>query len=111
MDVVVKKSTINKKGVFTNRKFKKGEVVLKWNPKLLSESEVKKLPKEKRHYLFYDDNAAYLMQSPEKYVNHSCETNTKTKNLASKKVIEISLNFILGGLDILFPLLFPRIDP
>lgn len=40
--IVVKKSKINKKGVFAARDFKKGEAVLKWNSKILEKSETKK---------------------------------------------------------------------
>ncbi len=38
-DIVVKKSKIIGKGVFAIRDFKKGEVVLKWNPKPITKFE------------------------------------------------------------------------
>ncbi|MDD2696668.1 MAG: SET domain-containing protein [Candidatus Pacebacteria bacterium] len=80
-DIVVKKSKISNKGVFANRNFKKGEVVLSWNPKALKESEVEKIPTDKRHYIYKSvDNGYFLMQSPEKYVNHSCDANTEARN-------------------------------
>ena len=37
-NVIVKKSKINKKGVFAVKDFKKGEIVLKWNPKIIVRS-------------------------------------------------------------------------
>jgi len=79
-DVIVKKSKINKKGVFANKNFKKGEVVLEWHPKTLKESEVRKMPADKRHYVYKSADKYFLMQSPEKYVNHSCDANTEARN-------------------------------
>ncbi len=76
-DVIIKKSRISKKGVFAARDFKKSEIVLEWNPKILEEAEVEQLESSQRHYIFKVDKGRYfLMQSPEKYVNHSCEPNT-----------------------------------
>lgn len=80
-DLIVKKSKIDKKGAFAARDFKKGEVVLKWNPKILTKAEVGKLPSGKRHYLYRaGKNKYFFMQSPEKYLNHSCKPNTRIKN-------------------------------
>lgn len=81
MDVVIKKSKINNKGVFAKRSFKKGEVVLRWNPVKLTNSDAKKLSEGEKHYLYYENEVAYLMQSPERFVNHSCDANTKPINL------------------------------
>jgi len=79
--VIVTESKIHKRGVFTNRDFEKGEVVLKWKPKILKKSEIKGLPAEEKHYLYQDENRSYfLMRSPEKYVNHSCDANTRIEN-------------------------------
>jgi SET domain-containing protein len=80
MDIVVKKSKINGKGVFAKRDFKKGEIVLKWNPKILTKLEADKLTIKQKHYLYQKRNKYFLMQSPEKYVNHSCDANTVAKN-------------------------------
>jgi len=81
INVVVKKSKIHGKGVFANRDFKKGEIILKWKPKILKESEIQKLSARERHYIYKDKKGKYfLMRAPEKYVNHSCEANTKVKN-------------------------------
>jgi len=95
-DIIVKKSKINKKGIFANRNFKKDEVVLRWNSKPLKVSEVKKILVEKRHYLYKDINNEYfLMQSPEKYVNHSCDPNTETK-----KQCDVAIRSIKKGEEI-----------
>lgn len=80
MDVVIKKSKIQGKGIFANKDFKKGEVVLKWNPKKLTIKEVNKLTEKQKHYLEKEGNDYFLMQSPEKYVNRSCDANTTIRN-------------------------------
>ncbi len=51
-DIVVRKSKINKKGVFASRNFKKGEVILRWNPKILDKYEIGKLKNNQKHYLY-----------------------------------------------------------
>jgi SET domain-containing protein len=50
-EIIVKKSKINKKGVFAARDFTKGEIVLRWYPKILRKSEVEKLKNNQKHYL------------------------------------------------------------
>ncbi len=80
MNIIIKKSKISGKGVFVKRDFKKGEIVLKWNPKKLTKEEVGKLNIKQKHYLYQEKNKYFLMQPPEKYVNHSCDANTVAKN-------------------------------
>jgi SET domain-containing protein len=80
MDIVVKKSKINGKGVFAKRDFKKGEIILQWNPKIITKIESDKLTIKQKNYLFHEKNKYFLMQVPEKYVNHSCEPNTTAKD-------------------------------
>lgn len=76
----VKKSKIHKKGVFAANNIKKGEIVLKWKPKILKKSTVEELQNNQKHYIYRKDNKYFLMQPPERYVNHSCDANTKVKN-------------------------------
>ena len=80
MDIVIKKSKISGKGVFAKRDFKKGEIILRWNPKILTKLEADKLTTKQKHYLYQEKNKYFLMQPPEKYVNHSCDANTVAKN-------------------------------
>lgn len=99
MDIIVKKSKIQGKGVFANKDFKKGEIVLRWNPKKITKEEADKLTIKQKHYLYKERNKYFLMQSPEKYVNRSCDTNTIPKNLCDvavrsiKKGDEITSNY------------------
>lgn len=80
-DIIIKKSKINKKGVFAARDFKKGEIVLKWKPKILKKEEIKNLKNSQKHYIYKaGKNKYFLMQPPERFINHSCEANTRTKN-------------------------------
>lgn len=81
-DFVIKKSKISGKGLFATRVFKKGELVLKWNPKFLTKSEIKEISKDEEKYIWHAARNKYVfMQPPERYVNHSCNPNlTVRKN-------------------------------
>ena len=75
MDVEVKKSKIHGKGVFAKRDFKKGEVI-KWNPTKLTPKEEKNLTEEQKENTVSNKKGYYLMNAPEKFMNHSCASNT-----------------------------------
>lgn len=80
-DILIKKSPVQGKGVFAKRNFSKGEIVIKWNTThILIAEEVKKLPKNEQEYVSAYDGKYILFQEPERYVNHSCEPNTKAMN-------------------------------
>ena len=81
-NIIVKKSKISGWGVFARRNFKKGETVIKWKkPKIITQSQASKLPACEKHYLLEKSkNRFILMQVPERFVNHSCEANTRIKN-------------------------------
>ncbi len=78
--IEVKKSLIHGKGVFALRDFKKGEVVIKWHPKVLTKVELKNLTLKQKTYVQKSGHKYYLMQSPEKFVNHSPKPNTYMSN-------------------------------
>lgn len=103
-DVFVRKSKIHGKGVFADRDFARGEVILRWRPKILKKSDVNKLSTKQKHYIYQVSGDKYfLMQPPEKYINHSCDANTRVKNnsdvaiRAIKKGEEITSNYIKEG--------------
>src|SRR3989344_4136950 len=53
-DLAVKKSKIEGKGVFADRDFKKGEIIIKWNiSHQLAPEEAKKLPESEKRLLVY----------------------------------------------------------
>jgi len=104
--IIVKKSKIDKKGVFAARNFRKGEIVLKWNPEILKKSEVDNLSDKLKHYVYggkVGKGRYFFMQPPERYINHSCEANTKTKNFCDvatrdiKKGEEITSDYEKDG--------------
>jgi SET domain-containing protein len=76
-NLIIKKSKIHGKGLFANKDFKEGEIVLKWNPTPLTEEETNNLTTKQEEYTISKNGKYYSMNSPEKYMNHSCEPNTK----------------------------------
>lgn len=90
-NITIKKSKINKTGVFAAKDFKKGEIVLKWNPKqILTKKEIALLPESEKHYIYNSSPNEYILQNiPERYVNHSCEPNTKVINKSDVAIKDI----------------------
>ncbi|MCX6819477.1 MAG: hypothetical protein NT129_05785 [Candidatus Aenigmarchaeota archaeon] len=78
-NITVKKSRIEGKGIFAARNFKQGDIILKWNPRVLTTEQAKQVQENKKRYLYYSKGKHILMHAPEKYVNHSCEANTYVK--------------------------------
>jgi SET domain-containing protein len=90
-DIAIKKSKIGGLGVFANRDFRKGEIVLKWKKsRILTRSQLNKLSDHQKNYIVKIGKNKYaLLNSPEKFVNHSCLPNTYSKNsaeIASRKI-------------------------
>src|SRR3989344_5022216 len=82
-DLIVKKSKIEGKGVFANRNFQKGEIVLKCDVShKLTEQQAKALSADKKKYVSCMKGKYVLMQPPERFVNHSCEANTYAKDFS-----------------------------
>lgn len=76
-DIVVKESSIEGRGVFARRDFKKGEVVLKWgNSRELTQKQADGLSENEKRYVECFGGRYLLMQPPERFVNHSCDANT-----------------------------------
>lgn len=74
--MIIKKSKISGKGLFAGRDFKKGELILKWNPRILKKSELKTISKDEEKYVWRAaENEYVFMQPPERFVNHSCNSN------------------------------------
>lgn len=77
-NVIIKFSKIHGKGVFAARDFKKGEKVTCWDAsKTLTKEEYNKLSPKEKDYIPIVKGRYIIAQSPEKYVNHSCNPNTK----------------------------------
>ncbi len=78
MDIVIKKSRIGQfeRGVFANRDFKKGEIVIRYNLRPLTKKEFKGLPESEKQFTHKHWGKIYLYPSPARYVNHSSDPNT-----------------------------------
>ena len=93
MSVIIRNSKIEGKGVFAGTDFKKGDIVMKWDDSvILTKNEAKKIPKMYRKYLVFFKSQYIMAQSPEKYLNHSCEPNTK-----EGKLCDVAANDIKKG--------------
>lgn len=90
--VIVKSSSINGKGVFAAKDFKKGEVVLHWDTSnLITKEEFEKKTDKEKTNIFLVNNKYGIMAEPEKYANHSCNANTTTKNFCDIAIRDISI--------------------
>jgi len=75
-DVYVGEGDLAGKGVYANRDFKKGEVVIQYNLKLLSEEEFGNISDREKMFTHIHNGQTYLYSVPERYVNHSDSPNT-----------------------------------
>lgn len=75
-DVIIGKGNLDGKGIYANRDFKKGEVVIKYNLKFLTEEEFQNLPESERQFTHTHSGTIHLYSEPERYVNHSTNPNT-----------------------------------
>jgi predicted enzyme related to lactoylglutathione lyase len=74
-DVTIGKGNLAGKGVYANRDFKKGEVVIKQNLQTLSLAEFEQLPESEKLFTHSVNGQIYLYDEPSRYVNHSLEGN------------------------------------
>lgn len=100
-DVVIKNSKIGQfpdgKGVFAGRDFKKGEVVLQYHLKPLTQEEWEKLSESEKEFTHTHWGQIYLYSEPERYVNHSDDPNTYQD---LKKQQDVALRDIKKGEEI-----------
>lgn len=97
-DILLKESKIgqfdDRIRAFANRNFKKGEVVIKWDLKALSEDEYKKLPQyEKENFCHHRNGICWLYPDPERHVNRFSHPNVvpdfdKQANIALRDIIK-----------------------
>jgi SET domain-containing protein len=90
IETEVRKSKIEGKGVFALRDFKPGEIVIAWDTSnTLSEDEYARLPEDQRRYVVRFKGQWLYMMPPSRYVNHSCDANTRALNGADVAIKEI----------------------
>ena len=79
-------------GVFAKRKFRQGEIVLKWNLKALTAEEYERLPEYERENFCHKRNGTiYCYPDPERHVNRSKNPNVvpdfeKEANIALRDI-------------------------
>jgi SET domain-containing protein len=80
--VIVRKSTIQGKGVYAVVPIQEGEVVLDIDDSHIVK-DVNSLTKEQYelHCDYLSNGLVVLMQEPEVYINHSCDPNTYVKTI------------------------------
>lgn len=77
-DVIIGKGKLAGKGVYTNRDFKKGELVKYYNLKLLTQNEFNILPGNQRMFVHSFWGKMYLFPEPSRYTNHAAKPNTRS---------------------------------
>lgn len=92
-----KKRKILGKGIYANKDFKKGETIIKYHLKPLTEEQFQNLSKQEKHFVHEHYKTRYLYSSPERYVNHSSNPNTYQD---LKKRCDIALRTIKKGEEI-----------
>ena len=75
-DVIIGKGNLAGKGVYADRDFKKGEVVIQYHLTPLTKEEGENLPQEDWSFTHIHWGQIYLYARPERYVNHSDNPNT-----------------------------------
>jgi SET domain-containing protein len=87
---LIKKSYINGRGLFANKDFKKGDLVIPWNKesKYLSKDDAIKLAEDSKKYVAIYKGKYLLIASPERYLNHSCNPNVETKEDGAEYAIK-----------------------
>jgi len=93
-DVIIGKGNLAGKGVYANRDFDKGEVVIQYHLTALSEEQFEGLPESEKMFTHSHFGQIYLYSEPERYVNHSDTPNTY-QNLETK--YDVALRDIKKG--------------
>ncbi|MEZ4753520.1 MAG: SET domain-containing protein [Bdellovibrionota bacterium] len=75
-DVSIGVGNLAGKGVYANRDFAKGEIVIRYNLQPLSLEEFNNLPKSEKIFVHTHFGQIFLYGEPERYVNHSDNPNT-----------------------------------
>ena len=75
-DVYIGNGKLAGKGVYANRSFRKGEVVINYNLKPLTNEQYNKLADDQKMFVHSHRGIWFLYSEPERYVNHSDNPNT-----------------------------------
>ncbi|HLW74510.1 MAG TPA: SET domain-containing protein [Gammaproteobacteria bacterium] len=93
MDVEIRQSPIHRSGIYALRAFRAGEVVLRWDTsKKIPRGEAAEYEGRPETYLHpYDPGFLFIVQSPERFVNHSCDNNTQIVDFMDVAVRDIAI--------------------
>ena len=69
-NVIIGKGNLDGKGIYAERDFRKGEVVVKYNLKHLTEDEFQNLSESEKKFTHIYKGKIRLYSEPERYVNH-----------------------------------------
>lgn len=75
-DVSIGSGSLAGRGVYANRDFSKGEVVISYRLRLLSETDMECLPQSERQFTHTHGGYTYLYGEPERYMNYDSHPNT-----------------------------------
>lgn len=75
-NLIIGKGNLAGKGLYANKDFKKGEVVIKYHLESLTEDEFKNLSDSEKEFTHTHWGITYLYSEPERYVNHSRNPTT-----------------------------------
>lgn len=87
-NVIIEKGNIAGKGVYADKDFKAGEIVITYHLKPISEEEFESLPESEKMFVHTHHGIKQLYSEPERYVNHSPNPNTR-QDLEAKQDIAI----------------------
>lgn len=93
-DVIIGTGNLAGKGVYADRDFKEGEMVIKYNLKPLTQEEFDNLPESEKMFTHSHHGQIYLYSEPERYVNNSDNPNTKQD---LKNQCDIAIRYIKKG--------------
>lgn len=93
-DVEIRHSQIHSHGLYAKRAFDQGEIVLRWDlSNTIPTEELSELTEEERRYTHpLDEHRTLIVQSPERFVNHSCEGNTEVRDFCDVAVRRIEID-------------------
>jgi len=108
MNIVVKKSKVQGKGVYANKNIFQGNTILIIDDTHIVTDESKLTPHQHEYDCDYLANGkVILMQEPEKFINHSCNPNSYVKTIKKiRKVLamrniekgeEITFDYSING--------------
>lgn len=74
--IIIGPGELDEKGVYANRDFKKGEVVIQYHLTEITEEQYQALPEKEKMFTHSHWGKVKLYSVPERYVNHSDHPNT-----------------------------------